>query len=316
MPSTRDADVSASSSATQARIAVALRVTFQCVAWIGAEAGTFRRHGIEATFPTLEAGGPGAVAGLANGEWDFCYTGEVPIVRGVLQGWDPVLILTPCDIHDGVFVMTQREITRPEQLAGARIGAVDATGQLGRAMHSLLQRWDVAADVVSLGSFETVYSALGARQLEAAYLPVDMRFRGEHEFGWNVLHALPGGIGGIATTRRLIATKRQFVGEFVKGCIEAIHLFKTRPDVAVPLLQRFLQLDDRGTIEQLYAFYVPLFRANPRPIISSEMKLFRDIFSNQYPAVEALQPQELYDASLVDQFDSTGFGRGLVGEHE
>jgi hypothetical protein len=42
------------------------------------------------------------------------------------------------------------------------------------------------------------------------------------------------------------------------------------------------------------------------------MKLFRDIFSNQYPAVEALQPQELYDASLVDQFDSTGFGREVL----
>jgi hypothetical protein len=47
------------------------------------------------------------------------------------------------------------------------------------------------------------------------------------------------------------------------------------------------------------------------------MKLFRDIFSNQYPAVEALQPQELYDASLVDQFDFYRVrSRGLVGEHE
>src|SRR6516162_9975321 len=159
---------------TQVRIAVALRATFQCVAWIGAEAGTFRRRGIDLSFPTLEAGGPRAVAGLVNGEWDFCYTGEVPIVQGVLQGRDPVLILTPCDIHDGVFVVAQREISRPEQLAGARIGAVDATGQLGRAMQSLLRQWDVVAEVVSLGSFEAVYSALGAGRLEAAYLPIDL----------------------------------------------------------------------------------------------------------------------------------------------
>ena len=292
---------------TQVRIAVALRATFQCVAWIGAEAGTFRRRGIDLSFPTLEAGGPRAVAGLVNGEWDFCYTGEVPIVRGVLQGSDPVLILTPCDIHDGVFVMTQREITHPAQLAGAHIGAVDATGQLGMAMQSLLRQWGVAADVVSLGSFEAVYSARGAGYLKAAYLPVDMRFRGQTEFGWNVLHALPGGIGGIATTRRLIAANRELVGEFVKGCIDAIHLFKTRPDVVVPLLQRFLQFDDRRTVERLYTFYAPLFRAVPRPVIFSEMRMFRDIFSNQYPTVNALEPRELYDGSFVDQTDRSAF---------
>ena len=298
MQSARDMGLPAK---TQARIAVALRVTFQSVAWIGAEAGTFGQYSIEATFPTLEAGGPRAVAGLVNGEWDFCYTGEVPIVQGVLQGRDPVLILTPCDIHDGVFVVAQREITRPEQLAGARIGAVDATGQLGRAMQSLLQQWDVVAEVVSLGSFEAVYSALGAGRLEAAYLPIDLRFRGQDEFGWNVLYALPGGIGGIATTRRLIAANRDLVSRFVKGCIDAIHLFKTRPDVAVPLLQRFLQIDDRRRVEYLYTFYVPLFRAVPRPVISTETGVFGDIFSNQYPAVRALQLQDLCDHSFVDQ---------------
>jgi len=298
MQSARDMGLPAK---TQARIAVALRVTFQSVAWIGAEAGTFGQYSIEATFPTLEAGGPRAVAGLVNGEWDFCYTGEVPIVQGVLQGRDPVLILTPCDIHDGVFVVAQREITRPEQLAGARIGAVDATGQLGRAMQSLLRQWNVVAEVVSLGSFEAVYLALGAGRLEAAYLPIDLRFRGQDEFGWNVLYALPGGIGGIATTRRLIAANRDLVSRFVKGCIDAIHLFKTRPDVAVPLLQRFLQIDDRRRVEYLYTFYVPLFRAVPRPVISTETGVFGDIFSDQYPAVKALQLQDLCDPSFVDQ---------------
>ena len=53
---------------TQARIAVALRATFQCVAWIGAEAGTFSRRGIDLSFPTLEAGSPRTVVGLVNGE--------------------------------------------------------------------------------------------------------------------------------------------------------------------------------------------------------------------------------------------------------
>ena len=102
---------------TEIRFAIALRATFQSAAWIGTEAGIFRRHGIEVTFAALEAGGPQALAGTVRGEWDFCHTGDVPIVEGVLQGQDPVLILTPTELHEGVFVMARREITKPEQLA-------------------------------------------------------------------------------------------------------------------------------------------------------------------------------------------------------
>lgn len=292
---------------TQIRFATAVRVAFQSVEWIGAQAGIFRRYGVEVSFPTLEAGGHQALAGTLRGEWDFCHTGDVPIVEGVLQGQDPVLILTPTELHEGVFVMARREITRPEQLAGARIGAVDAMGQFGRAMQSLLKQWGVSASVVSLGSFRAIYAALGAGKVDAGYLPVDFRFRGQNEFGWNVLHGLPAGTGGIVTTRRFITAKRGLVAEVVKGFVDSIHLFKTQPDMVVPLLERFLQFSDRKAVEQLHAFYVPLFRTVPRPTFFSEMQRLKDIFSKQYAAVERLQPEDLYDSSFVDELDRSGY---------
>lgn len=297
----------AAGAGTEIRFATALRATFQSAAWIGTEAGIFRRHGIEVTFATLEAGGPQALAGTVRGEWDFCHTGDVPIVEGVLQGQDPVLILTPTELHEGVFVMARREITKPEQLAGARIGAVDAKGQFGRAIGPWLQQWGVSASVVSLGSFQAVYAALGAGKVDAGYLPVDLRFRGQNEFGWNVLHALPTGTGGIVTTRRFITAKRGIVAEVVKAFVDSIHLFKTQPDIIVPLLQRFLQFSDSKGLEQLYAFYVPLFRTVPRPTFFSEMQRLKDTFSKQYAAVQKLQPEDLYDSSFVDELDRSGY---------
>ena len=305
----------AAGAGTEVRFAIALRATFQSAAWIGNEAGVFRRHGIEVTFPTLEAGGPQALAGTLHGNWDFCQTGDVPIVEGVLQGQDPVLILTPTELHEGVFVMSRREITKPEQLAGARIGAVDAKGAFGRAIGPWLQQSGVSASIVSLGSFRAVYAALGAGTVDAGYLPVDLRFRGQNEFGWNVLHTLPTGSGGVVTTRRFIAAKRGIVAEVVKGIVDSIHLFKTRPDIVVPLLQRFLQFSDREGLEQLHAFYVPLFRAVPRPTFFSEMQRLRDTFSKQYPAVQTLKPEDLYDSSFVDELDHSGYiGRLYSGK--
>src|SRR5712691_5878285 len=111
-----------------------------------------------------------------------------------------------------------------------------------------------------LGSFKAIYAALGEGKVDAGYLPVDSRFRGQNEFGWNALRGLPTGTGGIVTTRRFITADRELVAEVVRGFVDAIHLFKTRPDTVVPLLQRFLQLSDRNAVEALHAFYVPLFR--------------------------------------------------------
>ena len=106
---------------------------------------------------------------------------------------------------------------------------MDAKGAFGRAIGPWLQQWGVSASVVSLGSFQAIYAALGAGKVDAGYLPIDLRFRGQNEFGWNVLHALPTGTGGIVTTRRFITAKRGIVAEVVKGFVDSIHLFRRSP---------------------------------------------------------------------------------------
>jgi len=119
----------------------------------------------------------------------------------------------------------------------------------------MLEKGGIPATVVSLGSFQTIYKALAAGEIDAGYLPVDLRFLGENEHGFNAIAALPVGAGGIATTRRLIASDRELVSRFVQASVDTIALFKTRPDIVVPLLQRYLAIDDRKSVEQLLAYY-------------------------------------------------------------
>ena len=272
---------------------------------MGAEAGIYKRHGLDMAL-TLETGGPRAAAGLARNDWDFCHTGDLPIAEGVAEGKDPVLIVAPTVAHDVAFLMARRGITKPEQLVNTRIGGVDATGQFGRAVQLLLEKWGVAATVVSLGSFGAIYKALGAGDIDAGYLPVDLRFVGENEFGWNAIQGLPVGAGGLVTTRRLIATNRELVSQFVRASVETIALFKTQPDTVVPLLQRFLQINDRKAVELLHSYYAPLFQATPRPTFVSEIQQLRDTVARKYPAAANLKPEDLADASFVDEMDRTG----------
>jgi len=89
------------------RIVTGLRATLQSLGWIGMEAGVFKRLGLEVTFPRLETGGPEAAAGLIRGDWEFAETGSSPLIQGVIDGHDTVILLTPttpevgCDGHTG-----------------------------------------------------------------------------------------------------------------------------------------------------------------------------------------------------------------------
>ena len=300
----------AAGNSTTIRAGIALRAAFQSVIWIGVEAGIFTKHGFDMKL-TLETGGPRAAAGTLRGDWEFCHTGDTPVVQGVLQGQDPVLIVGVTEPHDVAFLMSRRDITKPEQLAGARIGGVDANGQFGKYVQALLDKWNVSATVLTLGSFQAIYAALGKGEIDAGYLPVDLKFMGETEFGFNSLAGIPIGAGGIMTTRRLIVSDREMVSRFAKASVETIAMFKTKPELAVPLLQSYLQMSDRKAIEALHAYYLPLFRAIPRPTFDSDLPRLRSAFSREFPAAATLRSEDLCDVSFVDDMQRTGYIDGL-----
>ena len=288
------------------RMGIALRAVFQSEAWLGARASLFTRLGIDLSFPAIATGGPAAMNGAMRGDWDVCHTGALPIVQGVLRGEDPVLLITPTELHDAVFVMARRDITELAQLKGQRIGAVDASGQFGRPLKVMLEQSGIEAEMLSLGSFQAIDAALRNGEIAAGYLPIDLRIRGEGEHGWNALTGLKI-IGGIATTRRFIAANRALVAGFVKGVVDAIHLFKTRPDIVIPLMQEFLQCPDRKPIERLHTFYAPLFRAVPTPTFFDEMKGLCEGLAAQYPAAQGLRMEDVADASFVEELEGSGY---------
>jgi ABC-type nitrate/sulfonate/bicarbonate transport system substrate-binding protein len=117
----------------------------------------------------------------------------------------------------------------------------------------------------------------------------------------------------LATTRRRISEKRELVMNIVRGVVETIHLFKTRPDIAAPLLQRFMNFNEPRAAEALHAFYVPLFPAIPRPDLSGGLQTLRDLFAKRYPAAANLQESDFVDASIIDEVERSGYVEKLYG---
>jgi hypothetical protein len=155
--------------------------------------------------------------------------------------------------------------------------------------------------------FESIYAALAGGDIDAGALPIDLRFTGEVRYGWNAFPIHEFGTPSIfASTRKLIVSDRALVMTVMQGFVETIHLFKTRPDIIVPLLQRYLNIDDRKAAEQLYAFHVPVFQKVPRPSFPG-MPALRELLVTKYPAAASLKETEIADSSFIDELDRSGF---------
>ena len=304
--------VDSTTALTPVRMTTALRAPTHSLAWCGTEAGIFRQQGLDVTFPVMETTGPEAVHGLARGEWDFCQTGTLPVVENFLQGGDAVVLFRNALQHDNLCIALRPELKSLTELDGKRVGVLsDATsGQTGINARLTIEKAGATATYVGLGSYGNIYKALIAGEIDAGPLPLHLRFAGERQYGWNIFSlAFGGAIPSVfATTRRLIATNRELVMRVAQGFIRTVHTLKTQPAGYVPLLQRFLQVNERELVEDQVRFYLPLFPQVPRMALSDAgLQSIRDSFSANYPAAHKLKEADFTDSSIVDALERSGF---------
>jgi hypothetical protein len=304
----------AQQSVHDVRVATGLLATWQSTAWLGAEAGLFKSRGIDVTLPAIAVGGPQAAAGLIRGDWDFAHTGTLPVAEEVLKGNDIVILATPTMEFSNSFVMTRKEITELSQLSGKKVGILTETGQTSVAARITVEKAGATATYVPLIKFDRIYAALAAGEIDAGALPIDLRFTGEQGYGWHAFPIREFGTPSIfASTRKLITSNRELVMSVMEGFVETIHLFKTRPDIVVPLLQRYLHIEDRKAAERLQAFHVPLFQRVPRPSFPG-MQTLRNLLATKYPAASSLKETDIADSSFIDELERNGFIDRLYAE--
>jgi ABC-type nitrate/sulfonate/bicarbonate transport system substrate-binding protein len=303
----------AQQTSPRVRVATGLLAMWQSTAWLGAETGIFKRQGIDLRLPAIGVGGPQAATGVIRGDFEFAHTGVLPVAEEVLKGNDIVILATPTSEFPNQFVMTRKEITDLGQLAGKTVGVLSETGQTSVATRITVEKAGATATYLPLVRFDRIFAALAAGEIDAGALPVDLRFLGASRYGWNAFPIYEFGTPSIfASTRKLIASDRELVTRVMRGFVETIHLFKTRPDIVVPLLQQYLNIDDRSAVEDLYRYHVPVFEKVPRPLLGN-LQNVKDVLAHKYPAAVLLREADIADASFVDELEHDGFIERLYG---
>lgn len=94
----------------------------------------------------------------------------------------------------------------------------------------------------------------------------------------------------------------------MQGFVETIHLFKTQPDIVVPMLQCYVKIEDRKAAGNYMRSTCPGSRRSPGPSFPG-MPALQEFLVKKYPAAASLREAEadIADSSFIDELAGNGF---------
>ena len=303
-------------SASPGRAAEKIRVAYPAVApgltpsWITAEAGIWRKYGLDVE-TILVSGGARALPALISNSVQFLMGSDTGVTTARLQGL-PVVRLGVTMNTLGSALLTQPNIQSVRDLKGKTLGISrgrDASYiRLAKLLrdHGLNPNEDVKLLPIGGGEGGRL-SALKAGVIQGTMLfpPLDLIASNE---GLKVLEkfdvATPG--GGINTTAALLKQNRAMVINFLKGYMEGIHYMVQHKDLSLKILQRYFHNSDITAMGYLYD--------------ETTRRLEKDLHANQEsirfhlelaalddPRAAKLGEKDFWDDSVVEEIRRSGF---------
>jgi len=302
--------------ARHTRAAEKIRVAYPAVApglapsWVTAEAGIWRKYGLDVE-TILVSGGARALPALISNSVHFLMGSDTGVTTARLQGL-PIVRLGVTMNTLGSALLTQPNIQSVRDLKGKTLGISrgrDASYiRLAKLLrdHGLNPNEDVK--LLPIGGGESGrLSALKAGVIQGTMLfpPLDLIASNE---GLKVLEkfdvATPG--GGINTTAAFLKQNRATAINFLKGYMEGIQYMAYHKDQSLKILQRYFNNSDITAMGYLYDETTRRLEKDLRPSEES-IRFHLELAALDDPRAGKLSEKDFWDGSVVEEIRRSGF---------
>ncbi len=283
------------------------------VVWFAQEAGLFERQGISADLVYVDS--TPAVQALAAGQAPIATMSGGLAVGPYLNGLDLVMLAGTCNLLS-YQLYSRPEIRRPEDLRGKVIGI----GRFGAAadwgLRLILRKLGIHETDVQIiqaggGGPATRLAAMQANKLDATVLDppqtVQARRLGFRMLADGAELGIPFLQGGLVTRQSFIRSHEDEVRRIVRVVVEAIHYAKTNREAALPVMRKYLHIQDRDALEDAYdAFVVKQFPRAPYVPAAALQTIF-DLAAARDPRARTADREGFIDMRFVRELDKSGF---------
>lgn len=300
-----------------------LRLTYadwgvgSAVAYVGIDAGLFKKYDIEIEEVFIQDALTGGTQALLGVDFVIGFGNPLPILQPILEGADIVFLGSHVRMEQYDLGVSS-DITAVKDLKGKKIGVSGLGRRSDLIVRVVLRRagLDPLKDVqiVAAGFSPERVVALSKNLVQGAPLSPEIAAQAK-KLGLKVidLKEVPVVSSLLMTTRTIIRKDEEAMRRFIKGYLTAIHYFLSHRTESVAIMKKYLTNADPGALETMYDSFAAQLKPLPVPNGESVRALI-DAVSVSDERAKSLKPLDLFDLRFLEQLKASGFIDDLYSE--
>ena len=288
--------------------------------WVAKDGGHFEQQGIDVTdFPLIE-GGTLSIQALVGGDIQFVLAGTSGIIAAVLGGADLVMVAGASNKFDFA-LLSIPSVRTAADIPGKKVGISRFGSSSDFAARTAIQYLGLDPDrdvqIIQIGGTAARLGAMqsGGIELAPEIAPALLTAR---KLGFNLLVDLaaigvPYQVGPISTARSVLTGNPEMVRRVVRGYLAGIHRMKTDKEFAIEVARRYLQEDDRETLDATWQHFAQGSIPDVPYITDDGLVPVLQELADTDPRAASSRPDQFYDNRFLREAEDSGFVRQLYG---
>lgn len=291
---------------------------FQAPMWAVQDLGLLKKYGLDGD-TVLVRGTSRQIQALVGDSIQFAHVDASGFIQAVMRGADIVMVGGSLNKFPFSFV-TQKDIRKPADLIGKKIGIVGFGGANDLAVTLLLKEWNIPRDKVSViqaGGGNQRLVALSTKVLDATVLSHPelgeaLRMGMNEMSNLNELKSGDYPMVAVGVRRPFLKQNRDVVKRFLQAYAEATYVFIHDKEKAIFIYQKRLKQDNPKALEQTYQYFGSKF-SFPIRVSRNGMENTLEEIAKENPKLD-MNLNKYLDESILDELDKEGFFKKIAGK--
>lgn len=288
------------------------------VAYVGIDAGIFRKHDLDVEEVFIQDALSGGIQSLIGVDVVLGFGNPVTILQPIVKRGADIVFLGSHVSVEKYSLGVSSDIKAIEDLKGKKVGVSGLGGRSDLIARVILRRagLDTLKDVemVSVGLSPQRVVALSKNLIQGAPLSPEIASQAE-KLGLKVFDVkeVPIIVSLLMTTRTFIKKDEEAVRRFIKGYMTAIHYYVTHRAESIAIIRKYMSASDPQALETMYDAFAAQLTRLPVPNTEAVQALI-DAASVAERQTRNVKPQELFDLRFLEELKASGFIDSLYSE--
>ena len=242
---------------------------YQAPIWVAHELKLFAKQGIRTELVRI-AGGSRSMQTLLSNSIQVSQSAGVAPIQVTLAGGDFVIIATSTNRPTVSILAHPKTVNKPQDLAGKTVGLV-GRGEMNEFFFlNALKKWGVdpkRVTFIAIPGSQPRLTAVAAGTIDATILAPPFTFEAE-KYHLKLLADFTSGSdpfpqSGLVVRKEYLRANRATVKRLLMAYAEAIHVIRTDPERTLPIMKKYMRIEDGGIARRSYDYYAKLFSQPP-----------------------------------------------------